>query len=444
MSGDAGKAKEQTVPAASRWHSARARLVACLVVVAAVAAGLLLVTDQGGSDRPLVAGQPPPSGEPDQGDPSGERDVLAGRALVRQEGALRQGSRTRYVAAWDARTRQARQRAQRTYTNLTSLGISTIGPRYVAADTGLSLHAQGHFAGAAWKADVKVDYAIPGFDRAPARTTLSYTFVRRGGTVRIVDIEPADGQRMPIWLLGRLEVARSARTLVAATTAAVADRVSRQLHRAVRDVEEVLPSWSGKLVAYIPGNSSQLEAVLAAAPGSYDGIAAVTTTVDGSVRADAPVAIVVNAAVFDDLGPIGSHVVMTHESTHVATGAALVAMPLWVAEGFADYVGVGSVEVPASVAAQAVIRDVRRDGVPSRLPADDDFRAGSGGLEVYYEQAWLANRLIAQRYGQPALVRFYTSVVERPRDLAGAFDRLGTSERRFTSDWRAHLGSLLS
>jgi hypothetical protein len=76
------------------------------------------------------------------------------------------------------------------------------------------------------------------------------------------------------------------------------------------------------------------------------------------------------------------------------------------------------------------------------LPSNDDFSAGQGDLELAYERAWLANRLIAAEHGERSLVRFYRSVVARPADLAGAFDHLGTTEEAFTADWRRSLRTL--
>ncbi|MBA3233139.1 MAG: hypothetical protein H0T17_04195, partial [Propionibacteriales bacterium] len=308
------------------------RPVAAVAGVVAVAAVLVLVNGHDGSDRSLSP-RIPPTCQTNQADSAGERNALASRALKRQDAALRLGSQAGYLATWDSRAQGARWHAEHIYANLRALRITELDPRYDGAGSGLSLVAQQRLGTDAWKAEVDVSYALAASDPRRAETTVSFTFVRRGEVALVVAIEPAESKRTPIWLLPRLNVARSARTLVAATTAAEARRVGRHLRQAVEDVEKVLPSWAGKLVAYVPGNSVQLEALLAASPGSYDGIAAVTTTVDGSERQDAPVVIVVNPAVLDDLGPIGSHVVVTHESTHVATNAAVVKMPLWVAEG---------------------------------------------------------------------------------------------------------------
>ena len=114
-------------------------------------------------------------------------------------------------------------------------------------------------------------------------------------------------------------------------------------------------------------------------------------------------------------------------------------MPLWVAEGFADYVGVGSVDVPLSVSARALIRDVRNFGLPEQLPANSAFQARNG-IEVVYEQSWLAMRLIARDYGERRLVAFYDEVLKHPNALGVALrETLGTTKEALTRDWRREL-----
>ena len=426
-------------PPALRSPGAWLRPVGVLVVIALV---LVWLVGREGSHSTLL---PPTSssGVTEPADAAGERDSLAVDALQRQGAALNARSETGYLAAWDASTTAGQRRAQTTYANLRALDIDALEARYIAADTEPSRGAEQRLGGEAWTADVEVGYTVGGLSRRPAQIVVSYTFVVRQNRAFIVDVRAADGQRQPIWTLGRLDVRRSARTLVAATSEAAARRVSAHLEQAVTDVEAVLPGWRGTLVAYVPGSSTALESLLAAAPGSYDGVAAVTTTVDGSTRAGAPVAIVVNAAVFDGLGPLGAHVVITHEATHAATNAAVVDMPLWVAEGFADYVGVGAADVPFSVSARAVLREIRATGVPARLPRSPDFSAGRRGLEVSYEEAWLANRLLAQTYGERRLVRFYTAVVRDPDQVDAAFRDLGTTPEAFAQHWRDYLSRLV-
>jgi hypothetical protein len=269
---------------------------------------------------------------------------------------------------------------------------------------------------------------------------MAYTFARSGDDPVISGMTVLRGGRQPVWLLPHLQVLRGPRTLVAASSAAAASRVDRLLRRAVTSVGSVLPRWHGTLVAYAPGSAAQFDALIAARPGEYDAIAAVTTSVDGSQQRVAPIAIVVNPQVFAGLGALGARVVITHEATHEATDAAAVSMPLWLAEGFADYVAIGSVRVPVQVAARAALRAVRRDGPPSGLPSDAEFGVTEGDLEATYEEAWLATGLIARTYGRTRLVALYRAVESHPDDVAGAFSRiLHTTVPAFTAAWRDYL-----
>ncbi len=437
--------------AAGHPSSRRRQWVALAVVAAVVAVTVALVSANDDSSAERNGGGSQDAGAPTGGQSSttpsdvGARDALAIAVLAEQERALVRDSQAEYFATWDADTRASQQQAETTYANLQALDIRSVDTRYVASDIGgLTQAEQRSIGGTAWTADVDVAWRLAGIDRADARTALTYTFVQRGDEVAVVAIARTAGEREPIWLLGPLEVRRSDRTLVAAVSEREADLVSRALKQAVVDVDAVVPGWNGDLVAFVPADTTQLEAVLAASPGSYDGIAAVTTTIDGSQERSAPVAIVVNPDVFDGLGPIGSHVVITHESTHMATGAAAVTMPLWVAEGFADYVGVGSVEVPIGVSAAAVMRDIRQHGIPAQLPDNAAFSGVSGNLEVAYEEAWLAARLIARDYGERRLVAFYEDVRDHPDELQQALrGNLGVSLRTFTADWRNYLKDLV-
>jgi hypothetical protein len=274
---------------------------------------------------------------------------------------------------------------------------------------------------------------------------LTYTFVQRGDAAYVVDIAEVAGARTPVWLLGSLVVRRSNRTLVAAVRPGDPTRIYRHLQQAASDVAAVIPDWNGGLVAYVPADVSQMEALGGAAPGAFSNIAAVTTTVDGSLESNSPVAIVVNPAVFAELQQVGAHVVITHESTHAATGATTVDLPLWVAEGFADYVGVGSVHVPLDVSTSAFTRECRRRGLPDALPADAAFGSAQRNLEASYEQAWLAARLIARDYGQTTLVEFYQRLVAHPHQLDHAVrEILHTTVSALTARWRNYLRTIAS
>ena len=83
--------------------------------------------------------------------------------------------------------------------------------------------------------------------------------------------------------------------------------------------------------------------------------------------------------------------------------------------------------------------------MPTALPVDADFEGGSPRLSQAYQGAWLAVRLLDERHGRDALLRFYRAVGAR-RGVAPATAvedalraELGTTTAALTADWRASL-----
>lgn len=361
--------------------------------------------------------------------------------LVHQAAAVRYGDERAWLSTWSSVPTAERQ-ARVVWHDLTALQINNLRAHVAAA---ADASPPPWTPGGRWHVDVAMTWtaATGGASTSPATNRLRYDLALHAGRPVVVGLTAIPGMAAPIWSLGPMVVRRGPRTLVVASTAAGAGRVSDLLRLAVGDVNRVLPGWHGRLVAYLPAGKAEFDALVGANPGQYAGIAAVTTTVDGSRRAAAPVAIVLNPPVFVGLGAIGAHVVVTHEATHMATGVAVRPMPPWVAEGFADYVAIGSVHVPVSESAARAIHAVRTVGVPAHLPGSAAFSVAAGPLEAVYEEAWFANRLIARDYGQARLVAFYRAVRSRPHQVAEVFERvLHTSVRRFTTSWRRALVTL--
>ncbi len=158
--------------------------------------------------------------------------------------------------------------------------------------------------------------------------------------------------------------------------------------------------------------------------------------------------LIVNPAAFARLSAVGRQIVVRHEVTHIADGQATSgATPRWLAEGFADYVGNLGSGQSVPTAASELGRDVRAGHVPKTLPTDADFDTDGAAAQAY-EAAWLACRLIAERVGQPALVRFYRVVGASPDDpdravAAALRSVLHESTATFTAQWQAYLKSRL-
>lgn len=417
----------------------RGTLVAALILIVAVA--LSWLTGRSGNDDPLAA---PARTATTATTSAASSDVLAMAALQTQREAVLSGERAAFVATANPRSLAARREAAVTYDNLTKMRLASYDTRYVAANVGgLTGQQQRKLGGGGWTADVEVSWQLRGLDTGPAQLTLTYTFVQRGDQAYVVSARNAADARTPVWLLGPLTVDRTPNSLLLALDDKAAPDLARLLRQAVGDVAAVVPRARAGLVLLAPATGAQFEKLLGSQAGQYNGIAAVTTTADGLRTPTSPVVIVTNPPVFDTLDPTGARVVISHESTHAATGAATSELPLWVAEGFADYVGIGAADVPVDVAAARELATVRNDGAPKTLPRDAEFGVGVKHLNRAYEAAWLTCRFLAMQYGEQKLVQFYYAVRDDPNHLGRAFPRvLGTTEATFTRQWGTYLTGL--
>jgi len=321
--------------------------------------------------------------------------------------------------------------------NARELRVQGFALRYVDEDDGAQTGGSD-----AWVADVDATWLFAGFDRATASTEVSVTFRQEGESAVIESIGGHD-RRSPLWLADRVAVRRTPQTLVlAAGGATVADRYARLAEAAVPVVQRVLTGWHGGLVVEVPVDAKGLDDALEAEPGGYAQIAAVTTSVDGSTGSLSPVHVFVNPEVFGALLPTGAQVVMSHEATHVATHAVNTTMPLWLVEGFADYVALRDVDLPLSKTAGQIAAVVRRDGVPEHLPSDAQFGTRTTHLGAQYEAAWLACRTLAEIGGEARLVEYYRALSRGGSPATELHRIFGISQQSFTGSWQERLQDL--
>jgi hypothetical protein len=278
------------------------------------------------------------------------------------------------------------------FANLEKLPLAAFQLRYVGEDPdALPDDRRAALGGSdSWLAQVEVTWRLSQFDLRSARETLPVTFVTRGGSAYAASFSErfAEGQRRPIWTLGRLEVAKGDNSLVIGLAggpdpqdyAAVTDRAVTAVTRVWGE------NWRQRVVTYLPATQEQMEFLLGARPGGYVQIAAVTMAELDTPQAGAPVRIVANPKLFAELGRQGRRIVLTHETTHVASAATASPVPLWLAEGFADYVAFTAVPVQDESAAKELFKVIRAGKAPTALPRPGGVRRlvhGAGpGLRV--------------------------------------------------------------
>ena len=384
-------------------------------------------------DKDVEITPPHPSG-----DSTAQHADEAQQQLDRLVHAIRDGSRNDAVAT---AAKDSTGRLGWIFDNAASLHVGDLSMRYVDEAAPLTQEEQAQFAPGAWHATVQLSYRYAGYDKAPARMETSVVFEPEGSAVRIASFGGGDDARTPVWLAERLSVVRTARSLLA-VAAASPGRYPELIATALRQVARVLPDWKGPLIVEVPKTQEELNAALEAQPNEYDNIAAVTTSADGSLAPDAPVRVFINPAVFDDLKQRGAQVVMSHESTHVATGATFASIPTWLLEGFADFVALDHAGVPVDLAAGQILPRIRKKGLPTGLPTSGDLDPTANGLGATYEEAWLACRFLGQEYGERALVRFYRTVNDGSSTQQAFRTVLHTTQKEFVAKWRDDLARL--
>jgi hypothetical protein len=316
-------------------------------------------------------------------------------------------------------------------------------------------------------AETALRYRIRGYDTTPVTAVRTLSLVRDGdGAWHVAADEPSAKGTEQLWEQGPIRAVRGERSLVLGVgrSAEALREYAGLADRAVPAVTEAWgEDWARRVVVLVPESLEEMAGLLGAPASGYRGIAAVTTgevseAERGTPRAEAggdtakaPAdRIIVNPDAHAVLGDFGKQVVLTHETTHVATRAHTgAATPLWLSEGYADWVGYRTTgRTPAEVAPE-LRRAVSRGQTPRALPQDGDFgfSGDPGRLARAYEGGWLACRMIADRWGEVRLDEFYRAVGEhgkREGAVAGALEQvLGTTPGKFTGQWREYVRAQL-
>ena len=373
------------------------------------------------TDDPYVA--EPPTTVVAAGDPAAAAVALSGLA-----GALSSGDPAAASALAPVGDADAATLLESLATNARALRVRGVTLRFI---DGADVPAED----GSWTVRADLAWALAGFDPGPARVEVEVRLRHAGDALGVVGF---GGSRLPLWLQGPVEVERSASTLVVGAGRSLAPYVGL-VGRALPQVRRVLPDVLGRLVVEVPDSSTALDALLGVPEGTYRGVAAVTASVDGDVSEDAPVHVFVNPEEMDRLRRTGAQVVMTHEAVHALTGAPTSRAPVWLVEGFADYVALRDVDLPLTRTAAQVIARVQRDGLPSELPTAAEFDVTAPHLGAAYEAAWLVCDALVDLAGEQALLEVYREASRGTEVEAALRGSAGVTLEELTARWRTVL-----
>ena len=317
---------------------------------------------------------------------------------------------------------------------------------------------------------VDLIYRLQGDTRDITRDQL-VTLTRSTGRWLVCDQQPGLPQPPELWDLGPIAVSRGARSVVVGAVERRGElaEFAADLDAAATRVDAVWGSdWSRSVVALVPADpaamarllgpdrSGGLDRLAAVAIGEVDVSTGVGSTLTGRSRPTAD-RVVLNADAISRFGQVGRMVVLTHEVAHLATRAShRVAPPLWLQEGFADYLAYRDTGLPATAVAADLIAQVEAGQAPSALPGPEQFDATRPSISAAYAAGWLAVDLIDRQYGPAAVIRFYRTAagigsagvgsagtVGSEQALDAAFRGvLGTDQQAFVARWRAAVADL--
>lgn len=253
------------------------------------------------------------------------------------------------------------------------------------------------------------------------------------------------GAALP-WDVGRVVYAAQQHAAALATTTTVdALGLAAQAGLAEAAVSTMWGSgWSRSPVVVGVAGPRDLAALTGRSAAAVRGLVAVST----------PDRVYVDLAAYAGLSAAGRRVLLTHEVVHLATrSGADLAVPGWLKEGFADYVGFLGSGIGTGVAAASLLDRVRRSGPPAMLPGDSAFDPAAGSAASgyvpadAYSAAWIACRMIATDVGSAGLARVYRATsVGAGEDEANADVALRQVTRHslawWTQRWRDELSVL--
>lgn len=404
--------------------------------VSAAVAGSLLVGCDGGRSADLDTPAPARAGSE-----SSDRAQLADEVVSDLETVLRR----RAASAVDLSSLRDRASAElRTLArNARRLDLRDVSLRHLADSvTTLTDRQRDRWGDSAWVSDVQLSWRYAAVDREASVLTVPLVVEATDEGARFVTVGLSQAERLPLWLQGPVRVAKSPRAFVVTTPQHSPRTFLRLADEAAATVERTVPRWRGRLCVEVAADQATFREVAGIPQEQAAAVAAVTTTPDGVNTPGSSQHVYVNPELFDPLNPQGRAIVLAHEAAHVALGAAVIRLPLWLSEGIADYVALADTTLPVTKLAAQILELSRKRGVPRSLPDDERFSGSDRHIGAWYEASWLAVRLIATTYGEDAMWRFYRRSVRDGGTAAAFRDVLDTTRGDFVRRWREHLTQL--
>jgi hypothetical protein len=396
--------------------SARFRAWLVAAIAATTLGGVILLVGQpvtGPGPAVSVTGSPTGQGAPTLAD---TRLTEVTALLRNRAAAVLHGDRAAFLATVDPKASPQFRTAQAAmFDNLVTVPLAVWS--YDVDPGNAVLVPRGEFpADELWAPQVQLNFALRDVDRDPTSKGMGYLFARHGTKWYLAsDTETSRQTWRGPWDFGPVTAVRTKSGLVLGhpDNVALANRIAGELDSDVAAVSAVWDQpWPRQVTVLVPDSTDELKA-LVGPEFAVDTIAAVAVAdrVDNVAHTAVGQRVVLNPANATKMPAVSLQIVLRHEMTHIAArGYTVDGTPMWMLEGFANYVGYRDSGIPMPVAAADVADLVRAGRPPTDLPANGDFAASGDKINLAYDEAWTLTSFIADTFGQHALVTLYLRV----------------------------------
>jgi hypothetical protein len=333
---------------------------------------------------------------------SEEQQLLDQRAAAIRDGDLRT-----FLKGVDSDDEKLVARQRRYFANLQELPLETLEYAVLKSDWPTGLRS------ASWGAEVsipqvRVSTQLRGFDTVPVQRVTGFAFARRHGRPVIVSELTGAGKQFPgsnpaPWDLVRIHVRGDLDTLQLYDddTWSRADAVGAAVRAGIAEIRRAVPfTWDGHAVVYVFRRPVVLNSFEGVPGGNIKHLGAMTFPMY-AVLGQPAVAGIRFTLLPSSLraGPVFLGRIVRHELTHVALGERDDGVPVWFAEGIAEYLGARSIpQDQRRIATVALAR--ARAGVRA-LPSSRGFNGDDQAW--HYALSWMACDYVADTLGEDRL-----------------------------------------
>lgn len=331
-----------------------------------------------------------------------EQQVLEQRAA-----ALLDGNLQRFLATLDRSDKGLVRRQRRYFDNLQQLPLETLSYDVLKSDWPAGLRAPAWGTKVAIP-QVRLSIQLQGFDTVPVQRITGFAFAHESGRTVIVSELTGAGQPFPgsspaPWDLVRIHVRNDLQTLQLYDddTWGRADAVAAALRAGVRHIRAEVPfGWDGRAVVYVFSRPRVLNSFDGVPGGNIEHLGAMTFPMY-AVPGQPTVAGIRFTLLPSSLraGGVFLERIIRHELTHVALGQQDDGVPVWFAEGIAEYMGAR--DVPKDQRRIATVAVERARAGVHGLPASRGFNGDDQAW--HYALSWMACDYIAAAQGEDRL-----------------------------------------